>query len=480
MKARRLRKHVVVVTQVLQMKSITPLAAYEALANGKPSALMESLRGREYIGASIVAVDPYLRFIAVGNESRAESLDKNIPSSKSNVDPLKHLRKLLRQYSPMKTPGSPKYIGGAIGAFGSVAISLTEPTITPNAVDDLGVPDIYLYFYKKVLLFDHKNGLIYITVNVPVNGDLEYLYAQAVNQIQTIKEALEMIRETPRPEFVRLKTGPITSNMTKEQFMVMVDRAKEYIRNGDIFQVVVSQRFECSLYDSSIAFYDNLRMLNPSPYMFHMDFGGGLKLVGASPEVMVRIENGEILIRPLAGTRRRGKTAEEDAAIAFELRNDPKEIAEHSMLLDLARNDVGKASEPGTVRVGKMLAVEPYGAVLHIVSDVEGPMRKNLCPLDVLFIGYPAGTLSGAPKVRASQIFNELEPARRGFYGGAIGWLTDTDMDTCIVIRSATIIGEKVYFQTGSGIVADSDPESEHDESMAKSLSIRKALGGGA
>jgi anthranilate synthase component 1 len=269
----------------------------------------------------------------------------------------------------------------------------------------------------------------------------------------------------------------VTSNFTQKDFEDMVRKAKEHIAAGDIFQVVLSQRFETPFPASrSLDFYRLLRRANPSPYLFHLDFGNGFKLVGASPEVMVGIQNRDILIRPLAGTRKRGASAEEDSVIGQELSNDLKEQAEHRMLVDLARNDVGRFSEPGSVKVDSLMRVEPYGAVLHMATDVRGKLKSGISSFEALLGCLPAGTLSGAPKIRALQIISELEPCQRGPYGGAVGWFTDTDLDTCIFIRSAVITNNKLYWQTGAGIVADSDPTSEYNETLAKSTSIRNVL----
>lgn len=482
--AGRAGKRVVTVVREVLGDFITPVMAYQKLAiNSLGAALLESVSGGKHQGRySIVATRPYLKFMAKNGRAEAEWLNHRFlsgqePRKLASAEPIVFLKELLAAYSPKND--QPFFTGGALGYIGHEAIELLETTVTRNKTDDLGLPDIMLMFFERVLVFDQTTQGLHLMLNISVGCyeslGFEVWYQQVIQRLDQLSRELE-------DEYHERHVFPpfemkVLSNRNQGEFEAMVGKAKEHIANGDVFQVVLSQRFEAEFAPyRSLDFYRLLRRANPSPYLFHLNFGEGLKLVGASPEVMIRIQNRDILLRPLAGTRKRGDSAEEDADLAAELANDPKEQAEHRMLVDLGRNDVGRFAEPGSVKVEGLMRVEPYGAVLHMATDIRGKLREGVSSFEALLGCLPAGTLSGAPKIRALQLIAELEPCQRGPYGGAVGWFTDTDLDTCIMIRSAVIHKNKLYWQVGAGIVADSDPTSEYRETLAKSASIRRVL----
>lgn len=488
-------KRVVTVVREILGDLLTPVMAYQKLKNGLGCALLESVSGGKHQGRySIVATDPFLKFTAKSGRAEAGWLNHRFlsgqePRIRTSAEPLVFLQELLAAYSPKNT--QPFFTGGALGYIGHEAIELLEPTVMRNGNDDLGLPDIILMFFERVLVFDHATQGLHLMLNIPIGcfepPDFEVWYQRVIERFD------QLCRELAGEYLERYVLPPleinIVSNTDQAEYEAMVVAAKEHIANGDVFQVVLSQRFE-TLFPAyyGLDFYRLLRRANPSPYLFHLDFGLGIGdlvssgnficLVGASPEVMVNIHNRDILLRPLAGTRKRkrGATAEEDAALAEELANDSKDQAEHRMLVDLGRNDVGRFAEPGSVKVEGLMRVETYGAVLHMATDVRGRLKSGVSSFEAMLGCLPAGTLSGAPKIRALRLIAELEPCQRGPYGGAVGWFTDTDLDTCIMIRSAVIHNQKLYFQTGAGIVADSVPAREYKETLAKSQSIRRVL----
>lgn len=477
----------------------TPVNAYRALRNNiAPLALLESVVQGSQGRYSVIAIEPFLRFTVKEELSTAESFDESAVCAnlkypfpemsfysarrkttvvKSDA-PLDHLQKLLAQYSPMGIPGLDCFSGGAIGYFGYEAVNIVEPAIPKHSVDDLGCPDVYLYFYNKVIIFDHIHKTIKFVVNIAAQDDipLKKRYNEAVRMIKKIKRRLE---EGGTNVAYWQKSEPISAakNMSKKEFLSMVAKAKEYIATGDIFQVVLSQRFQkkFTAYDV-FDFYRLLRHTNPSPYMFLLELEESFSLVGASPEVMVRIKGGKMLIRPIAGTRKRGETEQENRRLAADLSTDEKELAEHKMLVDLARNDVGRFARIGSVQIDGLLRVEHYSHVMHLASDVSGLLREDILPFEACLGSLPAGTLSGAPKIRAMQIIAELEPSQRGPYGGMVGWITESGLDSCIFIRSAVVKNGYIYWQTGAGIVADSVPKSEYEETLAKAKAIERVL----
>ena len=452
----------------------TPVSAYLKIRSKCPySFLFESVEGGEKIGRySFLGVEPFLIFRSRGKQVEIEDL-KNGKKRMFESDPKVEIRNLLAQFRSAHIDGLPRFTGGAVGYVGYDAIRLVED-IPENTVDDLGMEDILLFFYDTLLAFDNIQHKIHLVSNVHSEGDLESNYEAALNRIASLEKMLLMSMDHTLSEGG--SECNIESNTPKDDYLSKVEKCREYIVAGDIFQVVFSQRFETDVSVGSLDIYRCLRTVNPSPYMFHLDMGN-FQLVGASPELLVRVEEGMIQVRPIAGTRRRGSTDEEDEALAAELRADSKECAEHIMLVDLGRNDVGRVSEFDTVRVTEQMEIERYSHVMHIVSNVRGKLREDVDALDALFACYPAGTVSGAPKIRAMEIIDELELTRRGPYAGAVGYIDFSgNMDTCIAIRTMVIKDNKAYVQAGGGIVFDSDPEQEYDETVNKARALFQAV----
>jgi anthranilate synthase component I len=383
----------------------------------------------------------------------------------------------LRGFDPAPLAGLPPFAGGAVGMFAYDLVRTVEPLGAPNP-DPLGLPDLALMLTDALVVFDHFKRTITVLANAYVEDDLETSYRQAVN---TIAEARGRLRgSVPRP--ARLENGrdrevpPFKSNMADGEFEAIVARIIEYIRAGDAYQVVPSQRWSTAVPVDAFSIYRGLRAVNPSPYMYFLDFGD-FEIAGTSPEPLITVSGRQVSTRPIAGTRPRGATADEDRALAEELLGDPKERAEHVMLVDLGRNDLGRVCEYGTVEVREFMAIESYSHVMHIVSSVVGTLRERVGALDALRSVLPAGTLSGAPKVRAMQIIDELEPVKRGGYGGAIGWASYTgDLDTCIHIRTVVLKEGVAHVQAGGGTVADAKPDFELHESQAKARAVMQAI----
>ncbi len=383
---------------------------------------------------------------------------------------------------PVLLPGLPRFTGGAVGYFGYDLVRFME-RLPVTAGTDLDVPDMIMLFSDNLVVFDHVRHKLTIIANMRVEPDLRAAYADAVARIDTIVAEL---RKPLAPPPVAACTSDALwhSNFTQEEHEDHVRVAKEYIAAGDIFQVVLSQRLSRATEADPFTIYRALRMLNPSPYMYFLDFAGvagvkgePIRVIGSSPEMHVRLEDGTAYLHPIAGTRWRGKTAEEDTALAEELLADPKERAEHVMLVDLGRNDLGRVCEYGSVHVPTMMVVERYSHVMHIVSDVRGKTKAGHDAFSLLRATFPAGTVSGAPKVRAMEIIEELEGTRRGLYAGAVGYIDyDGTMDTCITIRTITMQGKTCYLQAGGGIVADSDPTDEYNESLNKARALAVAV----
>jgi len=397
-------------------------------------------------------------------------------------DPLGDLDARLRERAPAAVKGLPRFWGGAVGYFGYDVVRQVERLPNPPE-DDLHVPDGVFLFTDTVLAIDNLKGRAMAIASVPVEEDLspEELrdrYDAALERIDALIDHLADA-EPPRPLTVRAEADAdpaFGSSMSREGFESGVERIREYIRAGDAFQVVLSQRLGIELGATPFDLYRTLRSLNPSPYLYFLELDG-LTLVGSSPEVLVRLEDGVVTVRPIAGTRPRGKTAEEESALAEELRKDEKELAEHRMLVDLGRNDVGRVAEYGTVHVPELMVLERYSHVMHLVSQVQGRLRARLGAMDVFKACFPAGTVSGAPKIRAMEIIDELEPVRRGPYAGAVGYFNygGESMDTAITIRTVMVTGGKAYVQAGAGIVFDSDPASEYEETLNKARALLRA-----
>jgi len=459
---------------------LTPVSAFRKMARGGPSFLFESVIGGEKVGRfSFLGTEPFLRFEARGDAvSVTYSHDPANPRRSRSRDPLEDLRKLVDAHRSLHLPGLPRFAGGAVGfaAYDSVRYTEHLPDAPP---DDRGLPDLAFNFYDRMVIFDHIRKTILVVAQVRCFGDVRNNYDEACHAINELVARLG----TPGPELalVDIDTdGPVTltpeSNFTREAYEDVVRRCQEYIKAGDIFQVVPSQRFKVETTADPFDIYRVLRVVNPSPFLFYLPFDD-FCLIGSSPEILVRVEEGTVTIRPLAGTRRRGKDEAEDAALAAELLADPKERAEHIMLVDLGRNDVGRVAVPSTVELSDVMKVERYSHVMHITSNVTGKLAPGKTAFDALRAGLPAGTVSGAPKVRAMQIIDEMEPQRRGPYGGAVGYIDFTgNMDTCIALRTLVVQGTSAYVQAGGGVVYDSVPADEYEETRNKAGALLKAI----
>jgi anthranilate synthase component I len=473
----------------------TPVSVYIKLMDtGGASFLLESVEGGEQVGRySFVGVNARATIALHGrtiHDSREPGPASPLPDGQDILDTLKGE---LSRYIPATVPGLPRFVGGAVGYLGyDVARFFEKLPATATAV--LDIPDAIFLLADTLVVFDHARHRLMILANVhisPESADVEMAYVEAIQRIERVSERL--LRPLPAIPTRRWGTAvngkaangkatlgkaALASNLTQEQFEAMVCQAKEHIAAGDIFQVVLSQRLSRQTHAHPFAIYRALRMLNPSPYMFYFDFPEQeLQVVGASPEMHVRLEDGTATVRPIAGTRWRGQTEAEDRALEADLLADPKERAEHVMLVDLGRNDIGRVSEYGTVKVKDLMVVERYSHVMHIVSQVEGQIKPGMDAFDLMRATFPAGTVSGAPKVRAMEIIEELEGQRRGLYAGAVGYFSyDGSMDTCIAIRTMLVHGDTVHIQAGCGVVADSDPTREFQETLNKAGALAVAV----
>jgi anthranilate synthase component I len=451
----------------------TPITLYKKLCKDKNSYLLESVEGgNKWARYSFIGRNPFMTIKSYGNQVVIQKGNEVIHREGKVLEILKDL---MKGYSAVPIDSMPDFTGGAVGYMGYDVIRQYE-TLENINVDDINMPEVHFLMTEEVIVYDHLKQKIKIIVNVPIEDHLKSLYDKALERLQMIKK--EIMNNSMAAEESKLNAQPVTysSNETKEAFMNKVLKAKEYIRNGDIFQVVLSQRFEIETGVSPFKAYRALRSLNPSPYMFYLNFGE-YQLVGSSPELLVKLKEGRVETCPIAGTRPRGKTIEEDELYAEELLKDEKELAEHLMLVDLARNDIGKISKFGTVEVNQFMEIHRYSHVMHIVSNVIGALNENYDMYDSLVACLPAGTLSGAPKIRAMEIIDELENKKRGIYGGAVGYFGfNGNMDTCITIRTLLFKDKKAYIQAGAGIVADSNPESEYDETLRKAKALMETV----
>jgi anthranilate synthase component I len=459
--------------------SDTPVSAFAKLCGEAPSFLLESAEQSDQVGR--------YSFLGFGAKATFTATGKRITILKGGAsrsfdatrDPLDELEKWMAPYHMAFDPAVSPFLGGAVGYLGYDCIRWFEPTIPAPPQDELGIPDMFFMVTETVIVFDHRRRRIRIVANVfPHEGEPGAAYDAAAARIEGILENLRrplafdpIFTETTPP------ASPATSNTTRGEYHAMVEKAQEYIRAGDIFQIVLAQRFETEFPDDALDLYRSLRFVNPSPYMFCLRCPGGYSLVGSSPEVHVRLTGDLVEIRPIAGTRRRGTTAEEDNANAADLMADPKERAEHLMLVDLARNDVGRIAEFGSVKVTDFMTIERYSHVMHIVSHVSGKLAGGRSAFDVMRATFPAGTVSGAPKVRAMQILNELEKSKRCSYSGAVGYFGfDGNHDSCIALRTVLLKDGKAYVQSGGGVVADSTPEGEYQETVNKAMAGMRAI----
>jgi anthranilate synthase component 1 len=465
--------------------TLTPVTAFCKIQEGDWSFLFESVVGGERVGRySFLGAGPFLRLEAFGSRVLIQTPKPGSPHSwltqeLEHPDPLKLIEERLASYRAPRLVGLPSFTGGAVGYAGYDTVRYVERLPNPPP-DDRQLPDLCFALYDRTVLFDHINKTIVAVAHAHVDrGNIRASYDSACQRVDRLVERLhqgvadlQLTDITPIGE----ASQPYTSNFTRQSFEAAVERCKEYIRAGDVFQVVLSQRLQTETKARPFDIYRTLRVVNPSPFLFYLR-SGNLFLVGSSPEIMCRAEGDRVTIRPLAGTRKRGQTPEEDDALAAELSADPKERAEHIMLVDLGRNDVGRVARYGSVQLADVLTVERYSHVMHLCSTVTGRLREGLTSFDALRSCLPAGTLSGAPKVRAMEIIDELEPHRRGPYGGAVGYVDFTGgMDTCIALRTLVLKGQTAYLQAGAGIVADSVPASEYEETMNKARGLLRAI----
>lgn len=453
----------------------TPISCFAKMEADGYAFLLESVEGGEkiarysFIGASSGLIFESTRDNVVLKEGK---LSKSYKAS----DPLAELEKIMSRYKYVKIKGLPRFCGGFVGYLGYGMVRFFEKLPDRNA-DDLRVPDAIFMLTDTLLIFDHVDHMIKIVSNVHAEGDYGRCYDEAVKKIKDVMHRLKSTVRKTSPKIKR-KTKELTikSNFTRKGFEDAVCKAKEYIRKGDIIQVVLSQRVQIPIESTPLEIYRALRSVNPSPYMYYLKLGN-FSLVGSSPEVMVRCEEGVVEVRPIAGTRPRGSSEAEDKELETELLADPKEKAEHIMLVDLGRNDIGRVCDYKTVMVPELMTIEKYSHVMHIVSDVSGKLSKGKNVFDVIRATFPAGTVSGAPKVRAMEIIDELENKRRATYAGAVGYFSFSgNLDTCITIRTILIKEKMAYIQVGAGLVADSDPANEYNETMNKAKALVKAI----
>jgi anthranilate synthase component 1 len=455
----------------------TPLSAYLKLASGPYSYLLESVQGGEKWGRySIIGLPSRSRVEVRGSQVRVYCGEQVIEAADTG-DPLAWLGEYLGRFRAPDLDGLPRFSGGLVGYFGYDTVRYAELRLGPcPRPDPLQVPDILLLVSDEVVVVDNLSGRLYLIVHVDPQGVQAWERAQA--RLEDLARRLRRVASVyPEPSAgAPVNESDFVSGFTREGFEAAVRRAKEYIVDGDIMQVVLSQRLSIPFRASPLDLYRALRHLNPSPYMFYLDLAD-FHIVGSSPEILVRLEEGVLTVRPIAGTRPRGTDEVADRTLEDDLLSDPKELAEHLMLIDLGRNDVGRVAEVGTVRVTEKMVVERYSHVMHIVSNVVGRLRPGLGPIDALRATFPAGTVTGAPKIRAMEIIDELEPVKRGVYAGAVGYLDwRGDMDTAIAIRTAVIKGGQLHIQVGAGIVADSVPEREWEETMNKGRATFRAV----
>jgi anthranilate synthase component 1 len=442
----------------------TPVSAFLKINRGGYSFLLESVEGGERLGRySFIGTDPY----------RVLSLDKE-----DKTDPLPLIAEEMNRCKLVPVGELPKFCGGAVGYLSYETVTRFEELPSPEA-DPLGLPESLFMFVDTVLVFDHVTHKIKVLSHAHLDGDIEQAYQQALGRIENLVERLNQPLGPSQQMNAASTLGngsKISSNFTKQGYEAAVDKVKQYITAGEVIQVVPSQRLSQLTKATPFEIYRALRTINPSPYMFFFDFND-FHIIGASPEILVRVEDGTVVTRPLAGTRRRGGTPEEDLALEQELRNDEKERAEHIMLVDLGRNDIGRVSEPGTVEVSELMDVERYSHVMHLVTNVEGKLRSDMNAFDALRACFPAGTVSGAPKIRAMEIIAEVEPEKRGPYAGAAGYFSFSgDMDMAISIRTMAVKQGIAYVQAGGGVVYDSVPEQEYEETMNKVRALLRAI----
>ncbi len=454
----------------------TPLSAYLKLANGSYSYLFESVHGGEQWGRYSIIGLPCETVVKIyDDEIQLEKNNQRIESLQRE-NPFDWIQSFIAEYRSPDIEGLPRFTGGVVGYFGYETIAYIEPRLRGNKKEDpLGTPDILLMVSEELVVFDNLSGKLLIITHADPNVENALQIAQT--RLDELEKQLRESQAQPTthdPSIVN--EADFVSGFTQKGFEDAVKRVKEYIVAGDVMQVVVSQRLSIPYSASSLDLYRALRCLNPSPYMYHLNLGD-FQVVGSSPEILVRLEDGTVTVRPIAGTRPRGKDRDEDKALETDLLSDPKELAEHLMLIDLGRNDAGRVAEVGTVKLTDKMIIERYSHVMHIVSNVTGELKDGKNAFDVLSATFPAGTVSGAPKIRAMEIIDELEPVKRGVYSGAVGYIGwSGNLDTAIAIRTAVIKDKTLHIQAGAGIVHDSVPRNEWDETMNKGRAVFRAV----
>lgn len=451
----------------------TPLSTYLKLANGPYSYLFESVQGGEKWGRYSIIGMPCRKVIRISGHEVTVLHDGNVAESLTVEDPLNWIEAFHQTYKVPEIKDLPKFNGGLVGYFGYDTIRYIEPRLKncPNP-DQLGLPDVLLMVSDELVVHDNLSGKLFIIVHADENG-----FDQGQARLDELVELLSnQISHPAKSKSVKVNEADFVSGFSQQGFEDAVLKAKEYIKNGDAMQVVLSQRLSIPFSARPLDLYRALRSLNPSPYMFYLDLDD-FHVAGSSPEILTRLEDGEVTVRPIAGTRPRGKTSKEDKLLELDLLADPKELAEHLMLIDLGRNDVGRIAKIGSVKLTENMLIERYSHVMHIVSNVTGKLKEDLSAMDVLRATFPAGTVSGAPKIRAMEIIDELEPVKRGVYAGAVGYLSwHGNMDTAIAIRTAVIKDKTLHIQAGAGIVYDSVPRNEWDETMNKGRAVFRAV----
>ncbi|WP_282452838.1 anthranilate synthase component I [Lysobacter sp. CAU 1642] len=455
----------------------TPLSVYLKLADGPNTYLLESVEGGETWGRHSIIGLPCRRSYSFRGRVLEVAEHGELVERREVDDPLAEVERLRQSFRVPQLEGLPAFSGGLVGWFGFECIGYIEERLAGgDKPDQLGSPDIFLMQSEEVAVFDNLKGRLYLVVHADPSQPQAFARAgQRLDAlVHRLRHAGASYPDVLDPALV--DESDFVSGFTREGFIAAVEKSKEYIRAGDIFQVVLSQRMSVPFRARPVDVYRALRAMNPSPYMYFLDLGG-TQVVGSSPEILVRLKEGEVTVRPIAGTRPRGATAEQDAQLEAELLADPKERAEHLMLIDLGRNDVGRVAEAGSVKVGEQFVIERYSHVMHIVSEVTGQLQPGLSYADVLRATFPAGTVSGAPKIRALEVIRELEPVKRNIYSGAIGYIGwHGDADTAIAIRTAVIQDGRLHVQAGAGIVYDSNPQSEWEETMNKGRALFRAV----
>ena len=455
----------------------TPLSTYTKICNFPYSYLFESVEGGEKWGRYSIIGLPAKKIISVTGEKIKITENSKLIDEYNTNDPLKEIEKIQQSYKVAQIEGMPRFSGGFVGYFGYETIRYIEPKLNKNNKEDpIGSPDILLMVSDEVVVFDNLSGKLFIIVHADPKKNNAYS-----NALQRLDDISGMLRDNQNNKSQSDNSRDVNENdfvsgFTQKNYEKAVDTIKNYIVNGDAMQVVLSQRLSIPFQSKPINLYRALRSLNPSPYMYFLDLED-FQIVGSSPEILVRLEDNIVTVRPIAGTRPRGETKSEDLALEKDLLGDPKELAEHLMLIDLGRNDLGRVADMGSVNLTDKMIIERYSHVMHIVSNVTGELKKGMNAMDVLRSTFPAGTVSGAPKIRAMEIIDELEPVKRGVYSGAVGYISwNGNMDTAIAIRTAVIKDKTLHIQAGAGIVADSIPKNEWDETMNKGRAIFKAV----